>query len=93
MYHVLITRTALNYLDTLTEKSQGLIKRKLETLKETPRPGRDDKKRLHFPSYDLFRMHVSRSYTVFYRINEEEKTVKILDIMTIKEAHKRYGRL
>ena len=38
-------------------------------------------------------MHVSRSYTIFYRICEEEKTVKILNIMTIEEAHKRYGRL
>ncbi len=38
-------------------------------------------------------MHVSRSYTIFYRIEEREKTVKILDIMTIEEAHKKYGRL
>jgi len=30
---------------------------------------------------------------IFYRIYEEEKTVKVLDIMTIEEAHKRYGRL
>jgi mRNA interferase RelE/StbE len=48
---------------------------------------------LRFPNYDLFRMHVSRSYTIFYRIDEEKKTVRILDIMTIKEAHKRYGLL
>jgi len=38
-------------------------------------------------------MYVSRSYTIFYRIYEKEKTVKILNIMTIEEAHKRYGRL
>lgn len=93
MYSVLINRDALKYIDALTEKSKRLIKRKLETLKDDPYPGRDDKKKLQFPDYDLFRMHVSRSYTIFYRIYEEEKTVKVLDIMTIEEAHKRYGRL
>jgi mRNA interferase RelE/StbE len=93
MYRVLISRDALNYLATLTEKSKRLINRRLEVLKEDPYPGRADKKKLHLSGYDLFRMHVSRSYTIFYRIEEQEKAVKILDIMTLEEAHKRYGRL
>ena len=93
MYSVFINRDALKYVDTLTEKSKRLIKKKLETLKDNPYPKRDDKKKLQLPNYDLFRIHVSRSYTIFYRIYEEEKTVKILDIMTIEEAHKKYGRL
>lgn len=93
MYRVLINRDAQKYIDSLTEKSKGIIKKKLETLKDNPHPGRADKKKLQLPDYDLFRMHISRSYTVFYRIYEEEKTVKVLDIMTIEEVHKRYGRL
>ena len=93
MYRVLINRDAQKYIDSLTEKSKRIIKKKLETLKDNPHPGRADKKKLQLPDYDLFRMHVSRSYTIFYRIYEEEKTVKVLDIMTIEEAHKRYGRL
>ena len=93
MYSVFINRDALKYVDTLTEKSKRLIKKKLETLKDNPHPGRADKKKLQLPNYDLFRIHVSRSYTIFYRIYEEEKTVKVLDIMTIDEAHKKYGRL
>ncbi len=93
MYCVLINRDALNYLASLTEKSKKLIRRRLDVLKEDPYPGRAEKKKLHLPGYDLFRMHVSRSYTIFYRIEEREKTVKILDIMTIEEAHKKYGRL
>ncbi|MDY6966809.1 MAG: type II toxin-antitoxin system RelE/ParE family toxin [Halobacteriota archaeon] len=83
MYSVLINRDALKYIDVLTEKSKRLIKRKLETLKDDPYLGRDDKKKLQFTDYELFRMHVGRSYTIFYRIYEEEKTVKVLDIMTI----------
>jgi len=93
MYRVLINKDAQKYVDSLTEKSKRIVKKKLETLKDNPHPGRADKKKLQLPDYDLFRMHVSRSYTIFYRIYEEEKTVKVLDIMTIEEAHKRYGRL
>ena len=93
MYRVLINRDAQKYIDSLTEKSKRIIKKKLKTLKDNPHPGRADKKKLQLPDYDLFRMHVSRSYTIFYRIYEEEMTVKVLDIMTIEEAHKRYGRL
>ena len=93
MYSVFINRNARKYVDSLTEKSKRLVKKKLEMLKDDPHPGRADKKKLQLPNYDLFRMHVSRSYTIFYRIYEEEKTVKVLDIMTIEEAHKKYGRL
>jgi mRNA interferase RelE/StbE len=93
MYSVFINRNAQKYIDSLTEKSRSLVKKKLEMLKDNPHPGRSDKKKLQFPNYDLFRMHVSRRYTIFYRIYETEKTVKVLDIMTIEEAHKRYGRL
>ncbi len=40
----------------------------------------------------LCRLHIPRSYTTFYRIDQDEKVVKILDIMTIEQAHKIYGR-
>jgi len=93
MYSVLINRDAQKYVDSLTEKSRMLVKKKLEMLKDNPHPGRADKKKLQLPNYDLFRMHVSRSYTIFYRIYDDEKTVKVLDIMTIEEAHKKYGML
>ena len=93
MYSVLINREAQKYVDSLTEKSRRLVKKKLEMLKDNPHPGRADKKKLQLPNYDLFRMHVSRSYTIFYRIYEEKKTVKVLNIMTIEEAHKKYGML
>ncbi|MGB3459011.1 MAG: type II toxin-antitoxin system RelE/ParE family toxin [Halobacteriota archaeon] len=93
MYNVLINKDAQKYVDSLTEKSKRQVKKKLEMLKDNPHPGRADKKKLQLPNYDLFRMHVSRSYTIFYRIYEEEKTVKVLDIMTIEEAHKKYGML
>ena len=83
----------MKYVNSLTEKSERSIKQKLEILKEDPYPGRDDKKMLQLLDYDLFRMHVGRSFTIFYRIYEAEKVVKVLDIMTIEKAHKQCGRL
>lgn len=91
-YKVLISKRALKFLDSLTEKSQIIVKDKLEILYEDSYPSkRGDKERLSLPDYELYRLHISRPFTVFYRIYSEE--VKILDIMTIEETHKRYGRL
>ena len=43
MYSVLINRDAQKYVDSLTEKSRRLVKKKLEMLKDNPHPGRADK--------------------------------------------------
>jgi mRNA-degrading endonuclease RelE of RelBE toxin-antitoxin system len=44
MYRVLINRDAQKYIDSLTEKSKRIVKKKLETLRDNPHPGRADKK-------------------------------------------------
>lgn len=36
-------------------------------------------------------MHVSRTYTAFYTIDDGESTVRVREILPIGEAHKRYG--
>ncbi|MDD1665430.1 MAG: type II toxin-antitoxin system RelE/ParE family toxin [Methanomicrobiales archaeon] len=95
MYDILIERhRPLAYLDALPEKSRRIVREHILRLKEDPYPGhRGDKERLVIDGYEMYRLHVGRSYTVFYRINEEAHVVKVLDIMTLEEAHKRYGRL
>jgi mRNA interferase RelE/StbE len=91
-YTVLISKKARKFLNDLPEKSLRIIKNKIEILYENPFPGTDgDKEKLNLSGYDLYRMHIGRTFTIFYRIFEEE--VKILDIMTIEHAHKKYGRL
>ncbi len=61
MYSVLINRDAQKYVDSLTEKSRRLVKKKLEMLKDNPHPGRADKKKLQLPNYDLFRTDARKS--------------------------------
>lgn len=88
---VVIDRMALLDLSELQEKSQRLIKEKCHALSEDPFPGQcGDKELLHL-EFKLYRLHVGRSFTVFYQIcEEEEKLVKILEIVTIDNAHKLY---
>ncbi len=93
-WRVLISKKAKKFLENLPEKNQRIIKEKLKTLSADPYPKRSgSKKKLNLPDYELYRMHIAKSYTVFYRIVESERVVKILDIMTIEQAHKMYGRL
>ncbi len=90
-----IEEGASKFLSSLPEKSQRIVKKHCLALAEDPFPGKSgDKEVLHLPGFrTLYRLHVGRSYTVFYRIFEDKQTVRILDIMTIEQAHKRYGRL
>lgn len=40
----------------------------------------------------VYRLHVGRSFTVFYLIDHEVNQVKIEKITTIEKAHKEYFR-
>ena len=87
---VVIERTVLKYLSELPEKSQRLIKEKCHALAEDPYPGQGDDKELLHLEFKLYRLHIGRSFTVFYQICEENELVKILEIVTIGKAHKLY---
>lgn len=95
-YHLLIEEKALEFLRSLPEKSRRLVADRCLSLADDPFPGSGsgDREALHLSGYKkLYRLHVGRSYTVFYRIYDDEKVVRILAITTIEKAHKMYGRL
>jgi len=91
-FTVVIDRKALKYLSELPEQSQRLIKAKCHALAEDPFPGQGGDKELLHLDFKLYRLHVGRSFTVFYQICERDKLVKILEITTIEKAHKLYKR-
>ena len=93
-FRVLIDEEALEFLENLPEKSIKLAKRKLRNLEDDPFPGKGgDKELLSYPRQrELYRFHISRSYTAFFKIMTDEKTVLILWLGTIEQAHKLYGR-
>ena len=94
-FHLLIEQEQVDKINGFDEKSRRITKEKLETLRENPFPGkRGDKEKLCLKDgYVLYRLHIGRTWTAFYRICEEDKTVKILDVMPIEQAHKKYGHL
>jgi mRNA-degrading endonuclease RelE of RelBE toxin-antitoxin system len=80
-------------INSFDEKSRRIIHAKLATLAENPFPGtRGDKEKLCLKDgYILYRLHIGRTWTAFYRIYEPDKTVRILEILPIDQAHKKYG--
>ncbi|MDO9323818.1 MAG: hypothetical protein Q7T80_02565 [Methanoregula sp.] len=40
----------------------------------------------------VYRMHIGRTYTIIFKIHKDSNIVQVLDLMTIEQAHKRYGR-
>lgn len=87
---MVIDRKALAFLSEFPEKSQRLIKEKCNVLAKDPFPGQGGDKELLHLEFKLYRLHVGRSFTVFYQVNEKEGLVKILEIATIDKAHKLY---
>jgi mRNA interferase RelE/StbE len=91
-FEVVIDVDAKEFLDRLPKKSRNIIRNKLSILKTDPFPGKGgDKELLNSPKHkEVYRLHISRAYTAFYRI--EGKTVVVLWLGSIEQAHKIYGR-
>lgn len=93
-FQVKIDRRANRFYHSLDEKSQRIVKSHLDRLKDDPYPGASgDKEKLVLPGGEMtYRMHIGRTFTVFYDIDERRSTVFINVLTTIEDAHKRYGR-
>jgi mRNA interferase RelE/StbE len=92
-YQLVIKKKALEFVNSLPSKSQKVVIEKCKTLADDPFPGQGDKEIIRREGHEnIYRLHISRSYTAFYKVHKGEKRVLILDITTIEQAHKIYGR-
>jgi len=82
-----VKQNVLQFIQFLPEKDRRIIGEHISRLEETWPPD-GDLERLYDHRY---RMHISRKYTLFIEHEGDETTV--LKIMTIEQAHKRYGRI
>jgi len=80
-------------INRLPDKTRRIIKTALKRLEEDPFPGsKGDKEKLVLRGgLIIFWLHISRSYTAFYEINNEEKLIIVQEILPIEQAHKKYG--
>lgn len=86
---VRIERGIIKTLERYPEKIREHIfnhLRKLEDPYSAP-----DVECLH-PKVQVYRMHIGRTYTIIFKIDKDSDIVLVLDLMTIEQAHKRYGR-
>ena len=86
------TADAINHLP---DKTRRIIRMALMLLAEDPFPGsHGDKEKLVLKGgIVIYRLHISHSFTAFYDIDKEEKLVIVQDVLTIEQAHKKYGRM
>ncbi len=79
-------------INRLPDKTRRIIKTALKRLEEDPPGSQGDKEKLVLRGgVVIYRLHISRSYTVFYEIDKEEKLVIVQEILPIEQAHKKYG--
>lgn len=93
-YAVLLGDDAREFLDIAEKKTERICKENLGYLAENPYPGRGrgDKEKLPIDGRrDRYRIHISRTYTAIYTVLEDEKEVRVLELVPIDEVHKQYG--
>ncbi|WP_144926769.1 type II toxin-antitoxin system RelE family toxin [Halorubrum salsamenti] len=92
-YNVLLAADAREYVSLLDEKSTRIVKDNLRKLAEDPYPrpgaGSGDREKLTVDGEEIYRLHIGRTHTAF--IVEDDSEVRVIDIMDIDDAHKRYG--
>lgn len=94
-YNVLLSDEAREYYASLDDKSQRIVKENLEKLEDEPYPrpdaGSGDREKVTVDGEELYRLHIGRTHTAFYVVDDSKNQVRVVDITDIDDAHKRYG--
>jgi mRNA-degrading endonuclease RelE of RelBE toxin-antitoxin system len=89
-FAVSVDSEAVEFINTLNDKSRQIIRSRLESLTKDPFPGKGgDKELLKLRrGTKIYRLHIGRTFTAFYTI--DGNSVFITEVMTIEQAHKKY---
>ena len=92
-YRVQVSRAVEAFLEAMDEKSRRICSSNLLKLARGPYPGRGpgDKEKLPVRGEEVYRLHIGRRYTAFYVILEANQLVRVLELLPIDQAHKKYG--
>lgn len=83
---------AKGVVKTLTKYPEKIREQVFNHLRMLEDPYRAPEIECLYPTRQLYRMHVGRTYTIIFKIHKESDTVFVLEVLTIEQAHKRYGR-
>jgi mRNA interferase RelE/StbE len=95
-YEIAVQRKSAEFLNGLNDKSRRIVRTRLSLLEDDPFPGSGGDKELvkapkGRPEEKVYRLHIGRSFTAFYQIRGN--TVYVTEVLTIEQAHKKYGTL
>ncbi|MDL0118492.1 type II toxin-antitoxin system RelE/ParE family toxin [Halobacterium salinarum] len=94
-YNVLLSEDAQDYYQQLDDKSQRIVKDNLAKLEDEPHPkpgsGSGDREKIPVDGEEIYRLHIGRTHTALYDILESKQQVRVIELLTIDEAHNRYG--
>ena len=95
IFRVVVKQKLIEAINELPEKTRRILFNTLETPEKNPWPGSGgDKEKLHTEKeIEIYRLHIGRTFTALYTIDTKNHLVRIHDLMTIEQAHKKYGRL
>lgn len=82
-----VEKKACDFVRLLPEKSRRII---LTYLRKLEKPSYTHE--IERLATDVYRMHVSRTYTILFTILPGSDVVRVTDIYPIGLAHKRYNR-
>jgi mRNA-degrading endonuclease RelE of RelBE toxin-antitoxin system len=91
-YTITVADMVFAFLQVLDPKSRSICKKNLEKLSQ-PYPGRGsgDKGRIVVAGEEVFRLHIGRTFTAFSIIDERNHQVRVIELLPIAAAHKKYG--
>lgn len=94
MYKLIFSSEALKYISQIPKSELPHVKEVIylclgEYLKRITK--RCNKKLLRGSKKQTGRLHISMKHTIFYRIDDDNKTVLIDNAMGINQAHSKYG--
>ena len=92
-YNVQLSKETCLFLSYIDAKRRRICKKNLEKLEGNPYPGRGsgDKEKIIVKGKERYRLHIGRTFTAFYIIDEKQKIVRVVEILPINQAHKKYG--
>lgn len=93
-YEVLVSQDIRELLESLDDKSERILRENLEKLAEPyPGEGQGDKERITWRGQEVYRLHIGRTWTAFYDVDDGRSVVYVLKVLPIDDAHKQYGSL
>lgn len=95
-YEIAIQRKSADFLNSLDDKSRRIVRARLAALMDDPYSGTGGDRELikspkGRPDENVYHLNIGRSFTAFYQT--KEKAVYVTGILTIEQAHKKYGIL